>query len=146
PPAIDESAIVARGEAGNRPERTLILGWNARSGMNLEQLDQYVSPGSVTDVVTDHPSASAAIRKIGPTMRVQALNFKEDDPTDRRLLESLGVGGYNHIIALCSNDVEAKLADSKTLVTLLHLRDMAQRANTRFKVVSEMADDRNRTL
>jgi hypothetical protein len=146
PPAIDESAIVARGEAGNRPERTLILGWNARSGMILEQLDQYVSPGSVTDVVTDHPSASEAIRKIGPTMRVQALNFKEDDPTDRRLLESLGVGGYNHIIALCSDDVEAKLADSKTLVTLLHLRDMAQRANTRFKVVSEMADDRNRTL
>ncbi|WP_026929393.1 CASTOR/POLLUX-related putative ion channel [Glycomyces tenuis] len=146
PPAIDESAIVARGEAGNRPERTLILGWNARSRMILEQLDQYVVPGSVTDLVTDHPAAADAVRRIGPAMRVQALNFKEEDPTDRRLLESLGVGTYNHIIALCSDDVEAKLADSKTLVTLLHLRDMAQRANTRFKVVSEMADDRNRAL
>ncbi|MQM25090.1 CASTOR/POLLUX-related putative ion channel [Glycomyces albidus] len=145
-PVIDESAIVARAEAGNRPERTLILGWNAKTRMVLEQLDQYVAPGSVTDVVTDHPEAAEAIRKIGPTMRVQGLNFKQDDTTDRVLLESLNPGSYNHIIALCSDDVPPQLADSKTLVTLLHLRDMSQRSGKRFKVVSEMADDRNRTL
>ncbi|GAA2122015.1 CASTOR/POLLUX-related putative ion channel [Glycomyces algeriensis] len=145
-PVIDESVIVARADAGNRPERTLILGWNAMSRTILEQLDQYVAPGSVTDVVTDHPDAPEAVRKIGPTMRVQGLNFKEDDTTDRVLLESLNPGSYNHIIALCSDDVAPQLADSKTLVTLLHLRDMAQRSNSRFKVVSEMADDRNRTL
>ncbi len=145
-PVIDESAIVARAEAKNRPERTLILGWNAKTRMVLEQLDQYVAPGSVTDVVTDHPDAAEAIRKIGPTMRVQGLNFKQDDTTDRLLLESLKPGSYDHIIALCSDDVAPQLADSKTLVTLLHLRDMSQRSNTRFKVVSEMADDRNRTL
>jgi voltage-gated potassium channel Kch len=145
-PTIDESVIVARAEPANRAERTLVLGWNARSRMILEQLDQYVTPGSVTDVVTDHPEAADAIRKIGPTMRVQGLNFKEDDTTDRVLLESLKPGSYNHIIALCSDDVEPQMADSKTLVTLLHLRDMAQQSNSRFKVVSEMADDRNRTL
>lgn len=145
-PIIDENVIVARADAGNRAERTLILGWNAMSRMILEQLDQYVAPGSITDVVSDHPDAPEAIRKIGPTMRVQGLNFKEDDTTDRLLLESLNPGSYNHIIALCSDDVVPQLADSKTLVTLLHLRDMAQRSNTRFKVVSEMADDRNRTL
>ncbi|MFC3491098.1 CASTOR/POLLUX-related putative ion channel [Glycomyces rhizosphaerae] len=145
-PIIDENVIVARADAGNRAERTLILGWNAMSRMILEQLDQYVAPGSITDVVSDHPDAPEAIRKIGPTMRVQGLNFKEDDTTDRLLLESLNPGSYNHIIALCSDDVAPQLADSKTLVTLLHLRDMAQRSNTRFKVVSEMADDRNRTL
>ncbi|SDL54118.1 Trk K+ transport system, NAD-binding component [Glycomyces sambucus] len=145
-PVIDESAIIARAEPKHRPERTLILGWNAKTRMVLEQLDQYVAPGSVTDVVTDHPDAAEAIRKIGPTMRVQGLNFKQDDTTDRLLLESLKPGTYDHIIALCSDDVPPQLADSKTLVTLLHLRDMSQRANTRFKVVSEMADDRNRTL
>jgi voltage-gated potassium channel Kch len=146
PPAIDESAIVARGESRNRPERTLILGWNARATTILEQLDAYVSPGSVTDVVSSHPDMGTAIRKIGPTMRVQALNFKEDDTTSRQLLESLSPGSYDHIIALCSDDVAPQLADSRTLVTLLHLRDMAQRANKHFKVVSEMADDRNRGL
>lgn len=145
-PAIDESAIVARGDAADRPERTLILGWNARSRTILEQLDQYVAPGSVTDVVTDHPDAADAIRRIGPRMRVQGLNFREDDTTDRRLLESLDLGSYHHIIALCADDVDPKAADSRTLVTLLHLRDLAQRAGTRFKVVSEMADDRNRAL
>ncbi|MEU6858884.1 potassium transporter TrkA [Glycomyces sp. NPDC046736] len=145
-PAIDEGAIVTRPDAPPRPERTLILGWNARSRMILEQLDQYVAPGSITDVVTDHPDAPEAVRAIGPTMRVQGLNFKNDDTTDRRMLESINPGGYNHIIALCSDDVSPQLADSRTLVSLLHLRDMAQRANSRFKVVSEMADDRNRAL
>ncbi|MFC4336330.1 CASTOR/POLLUX-related putative ion channel [Salininema proteolyticum] len=145
-PTIDEGAMVSVADAPNRPERTLILGWNAKTPKVLEQLDQYVAPGSVTDVVTDHPEAAEAVRGIGPTMRVQGLNFRSDDTTDRRLLETLGPGSYDHIIAVCSDDVEPRIADSRVLVTLLHLRDMAERSNTRFKVVSEMADDRNRSL
>ena len=36
--------------------------------------------------------------------------------------------------------------DAKTLVTLLHLRDMAQKDETPFSIVSEMLDLRNREL
>jgi len=146
PSQPNEVAIMARGEASSRPERTLILGWNARGATMLQQLDAYVAPGSVTDVVSANESMSEQIREVGHTMKVQALNFKADDPTKRSVLESLGVGGYNHIIALCGDEVEPALADSRTLVTLLHLRDMGERSGTRFPVVSEMADDRNRGL
>lgn len=145
-PYIEEKAIVARGEHGSRPERTLILGWNARTPTVLEQLDAYVSRGSTTDVVSDHGGMSAQLRRLGPQMKTQAVNFKEDDTTSRELLESLNVAGYDHVIVLCRDDVAPQLADSKTLVTLLHLRDMAEKSGQRYKVVSEMADDRNRGL
>ncbi|ADD39794.1 CASTOR/POLLUX-related putative ion channel [Stackebrandtia nassauensis] len=145
-PYIEEKAIVARGEHGSRPERTLILGWNARTPTVLEQLDAYVSRGSTTDVVSDHGDMSTQLRRLGPQMKVQSVNFKEDDTTSRALLESLNVASYDHVIVLCRDDVPAQLADSKTLVTLLHLRDMAEKSGQRYKVVSEMADDRNRGL
>jgi hypothetical protein len=37
-------------------------------------------------------------------------------------------------------------ADAKTLVTLLHLREIAERSAKRFTIVSEMIDVRNRNL
>ena len=37
-------------------------------------------------------------------------------------------------------------ADARTLVTLLHLRDLASRAGKQLAIASEMLDDRNRAL
>lgn len=145
-PSIVEQGIVARGKHSARPERTLIMGWNARAGSILRQLDAYVSPGSSADVVTDHPNAAANLTDLGHQMKVLGLNYKTDDTTDRRTLEGLNVGVYDHIIVLCCDNVPAQLADSRTLVTLLHLRDMAEKTGAKYPVVSEMSDDRNRGL
>jgi hypothetical protein len=45
-----------------------------------------------------------------------------------------------------SDVLEMQLADARTLVTLLHLRDIADRSGHRFSIVSEMLDVRNRNL
>ena len=45
-----------------------------------------------------------------------------------------------------SDELDAQRADARTLVTLLHLRDIADRTGVRFTVVSEMLDDRTREL
>jgi ion channel POLLUX/CASTOR len=47
---------------------------------------------------------------------------------------------------LAYNTVEPQEADAKTLVTLLHLRDMAEKDEIPFSIVSEMLDLRNREL
>jgi hypothetical protein len=47
---------------------------------------------------------------------------------------------------LAYSTLEPQEADAKTLVTLLHLRDMAQKDDTPFSIVSEMLDLRNREL
>jgi hypothetical protein len=47
---------------------------------------------------------------------------------------------------LANSTLDPQEADAKTLVTLLHLRDMAEADATPFSIVSEMLDLRNREL
>ena len=54
---------------------------------------------------------------------------------------------YAHVVVLSySDELDHEEADSRTLVTLLHLRDIAERNGRSFSIVSEMLDDRNREL
>lgn len=50
------------------------------------------------------------------------------------------------MIVLAYNNLEPQQADARTLVTLLHLRDIAGSDKTPFSIVSEMLDLRNREL
>jgi hypothetical protein len=77
----------------------------------------------------------------------QSLTFRQADTTSRSVLEALDVGSFDNVIVLCySDDLEPQQADSKTLFTLLHLRDMQERSGQDFSIVSEMLDLRNRAL
>ncbi|MGH3716098.1 MAG: CASTOR/POLLUX-related putative ion channel [Micromonosporaceae bacterium] len=146
PPVIDQHAITAVHGQPNAPERTLILGWNVRAPLIVQQLDAYVTRGSEIHLVTEQPDAGLYLSNLAPGLQHAAVNLKGADGADRAVLEALDVGKFDHVIALCRDDLEPQLADSRNLVTLLHLRDMEQRIGGRFSVVSEMADDRNRTL
>src|SRR5690606_13996767 len=75
------------------------------------------------------------------------LTFRQGDPTSRRVLDSLFVHEFDHIIVLPAKEtLSAQRADAKTLITLLHLRDIAEQKGVDLNVVSEMIDDRNREL
>jgi hypothetical protein len=79
-------------------------------------------------------------------LRQQSLILVQGDCTQRRTLESMGIKSFNHIILLCSDTLEPQRADSRVLVTLLHLRDYAEKHKIDLSIVSEMLDVRNRTL
>jgi ion channel POLLUX/CASTOR len=69
------------------------------------------------------------------------------DITDRRTLDQLEVSSYDHVIVLGHPDEpDPNAADSKTLITLLHLREIADSSGHGFSIVSEMLDVRNREL
>jgi voltage-gated potassium channel Kch len=146
PAPVNRDAITAIPSSPPTKERTLILGWNSRARGVITQLDQYVSSGSEAYVVADHDEAAPAIQRLVEEVGNLFLDVKQEDSSDRTVLESLSVPGFDHIIVLCGDDVEPQQADSRTLATLLQLRDMEQKLNDRFSIVSEMADDRNRAL
>ena len=144
---IDESAIVDAVPSDPLPERTLLLGWNERAPLIINELDHYVAPGSQVFVVADAPGAEEEIARLCTGLVNQSVKFRDGDTTDRGLLDSLGVESFDHVILLCySGSFDAQRADAKTLVTLLHLRDMQDRAGKRTSIVSEMLDLRNRNL
>jgi hypothetical protein len=47
---------------------------------------------------------------------------------------------------LCSSDLEVQEADARTLITLLHLRNIAEENDMDLNIVSEMLDPRNQAL
>jgi hypothetical protein len=67
--------------------------------------------------------------------------------TDRGTLEDHVHPELDQVLVLCySDDLGAQAADARTLVTLLHVRDILGRYDATTPVVSEMLDDRNRVL
>jgi voltage-gated potassium channel Kch len=144
---IKEGAIRAREAAPIKPERTLILAWNWRAPAIINELDSYVAPGSAVTIVAEAEEIEEQIAVQCGGLKNQTLTVQEGDTTDRRTLDGLKVGTYQHVIVLSYSDtLEEQQADARTLVTLLHLRDIASRNGQTFSIVSEMLDIRNRAL
>jgi voltage-gated potassium channel Kch len=146
-PPINEAVIRSSRKAVQpRPEKCLILGWNRSGATIVRELDNYVARGSQVTVVAEVDNIEKQIRANGGNLKNQTLTVEEGETTDRDLLNKLGVEDYDHVIVLAYSTLEPQEADAKTLVTLLHLRDMAQKDETPFSIVSEMLDLRNREL
>ena len=74
------------------------------------------------------------------------LEYVSCDLNDRAELEKLQVGGFEHLIVLSDDTYDAQHADARTLVTLLHLRDMQEKLGESYSIVTEMNDDANREV
>ncbi len=144
---IDPSAILSESKQPRLSEKTLFLGWNWRGATILEELDRYVAPGSQVLVVAEGDGLEQSITSISSCLNNQSILYQEGDTADRRTLDGLNIHEFDHIILLCySNTRSIQQADAHTLVTLLHLRDIAEKVGKNFSIVSEMLDIRNRNL
>lgn len=126
------------------PEKGLILGWNETAKTIVTELDNYVAKGSSLTVVADQ-AFEDEINASGE-LENQRLIFRPGDTTDRSLLDDLNVADFDHVIALADVNLDPQEADARTLITLLHLRDISEKDSTPFSIVSEMLDLRNRQL
>jgi ion channel POLLUX/CASTOR len=147
PQDIDTSAFAAGADKKAETENTLILGWNRRACSIMKELDNYLAEGSSVTVVAQGEDSKKEIKEAEIILKNQSLKFIEGNISDRELLDSLALEQFNHIILLCYSDSmpEAE-ADSKTLITLLHLRNIEQKTGHDFSIVSEMMDIRNKEL
>jgi hypothetical protein len=122
------------------PERTLVLGVNAGLAAMLRELDEYVAAGSAVHIVSPTAPELPAFTNVTAT-------YSHGDPTKRGVLDTLDVTSFDHIIVLADKDEpDLQRADSRTLVTLLQLRDISEHGGFDLNIVSEMLDDTNREL
>lgn len=146
-PAINAEAIRPALTRSEAPVRTLILGWNWRAPLIISELDHYVPVASEVMIVADTPAEE--VETVGQELQLHHLtvSFRTGDITDRRTLDELDISAFQHVIVLSYSDqFEPQDADSQTLITLLHLRAIAEQSQTSFSIVSEMLDVRNREL
>jgi voltage-gated potassium channel Kch len=147
PIAPDPIAMVAPAPRVANPERTLVLGWNKLAPTILTELDHYLADGSLVTVVTHLQEAGQALQRLRADGIRTTLDFRPGETTSRAVLDALDVPGYDHVILLSYSDgLDPQRADARTLISLLHLRDIAATTGRRFSIVSEMLDVRNRDL
>ncbi|MEO8701424.1 MAG: potassium transporter TrkA [Kofleriaceae bacterium] len=123
-----------------KAERTLVLGVGSRLGTVLQELDTYVAPGSAALVVGE-------LGFEAPVLSHMAITTRIGDLTDRGVLESLDCTTFDHILVLSETIGRTQeMADARTTVTLLHLRDLERIAGRKVPITSEILDIGNREL
>ncbi len=142
----DTSALSHRDRLPPAPERILILGWNGKAQAIIEELDNYVAPGSETIIICRQEGVREKLMSVARRMKRQKVRFADGDITHAATLAAVKAATFEHVILLSYNDLPIQEADAKTLITLLHLRNLADAAGTRLSIVSEMMDIRNRAL
>lgn len=144
---VEEEAIIKASVAeADRPEKTLILGWNDNAHLIIQEIDNYVSQVSILTVVSDCVEDEDFQMALSQVVN-QTIELLKGDPKDRSILDDLMVKNYDHVIILSNNSaLDVQESDANTLVVLLQLRDISEKLNCRFSVVSEMMDFRNKKL
>ncbi|MFD5141748.1 NAD-binding lipoprotein [Streptomyces sp. NPDC058401] len=159
---VEETAIVTAVPVTARAERLLLLGWNRRAPLVIEQLDQHVGPGTTLDVVAlGMDAATGGAPEVTAVRSRLDVSFHEGDITDPLALAKLDVPSYDGVIVIGETgpeDEDAPMAspapvtdpqaraDDRTLVALLHLRAIGDAAQRELALTTEMSDDGNRLL
>ncbi len=146
-PNVQTDKIVSGKKSVAKTERNLILGWNHKGETIIREMDNYVETGSELTVVSEFAETQEVVEQIASEMQKMKVSFILGDTTNRKLLDKMELTNYQHIILLCyGDDMEMQEADSKTLMTLLHLRDIESNKGESYSIVSEMLDVKNRVL
>ncbi|MEU8032680.1 NAD-binding lipoprotein [Streptomyces sp. NPDC049099] len=149
---LAETAAMATGPSTPaRPERVLLLGWNRRAPLVVEQLRRRARPGSAVDVVANAGEAtkrqvSEADAHGGSDL---TLTLHHGDIARPETLRRLDVHSYDSVIVLGQDPAPGQPPDdpdNRTLVTLLLLRQLEEATGRELPVVTELIDDRNRAL
>ncbi len=146
-PEVDPDNFAQPSSWVDAKEETLLIGWNERAEIIIREMGRYAPKGSSVVVLTNHPDAGEAIRKLSSRMETLNVRYLEGNPVDRESLLSAGLGQFEHIILLSnSKDLSVQQSDAQTMISLLHLRDIAEKEGYNYSIVSEMLDLRNRNL
>lgn len=138
---IQEADILKANPEPASPKKILILGWNHRGSLIVKDLDNYMIKGSEIMIVAKTKTIEETISGLQPELKNITIKFHHGDINDRSLLEYLNIFSYNNLILLCySDDETAREADAKTLISLLHVRDILNREQKTLNIVTEMAD------
>ncbi|MEQ9376227.1 MAG: hypothetical protein RIG68_13660 [Imperialibacter sp.] len=144
---LEEDSIRTTEVDVTHAETILLIGWNNRAKTIIQELDNYVQPGSSIKIISKFDDAVAPIEKLKKTVSNLTLEFEMVDTTDRAVLETQKCQTFDYIMLLCYQEYyPIQEADAQTLITLLHLRNISSSSPRKMNIVSEMLDMRNRQL
>jgi Trk K+ transport system NAD-binding subunit len=134
-------------QSAGKAQKTLILGWNNNGHKIIRELNNYVAPGSEILLVSEF--SDSEINDISELQKgVNNIKLSSENGAINRLdtLEKINPDHFDNIIVLSSKDLDVQESDAKTLICLLHLRNMGEKSGKSYNIVTEMLDIKNRVL
>ena len=126
-------------------DNILIINWNRLTPVIISEIDSYAVPGSSITILSGD-------KNIDETINIKGINnciiyTKKGDPTSESVLSSIDIGNFDNIIVVSDSDNLTKMeADSRSLITLLHLRRLCQELNKKPIIVSQILDEKHRSI
>ena len=123
-------------------ERTLIVGWSDLAPLIAHEIETHVAPGSELHLMVNDDLHD--VSRVGQAMGLtqQSLVIHEGDPIDRAaIVRVMDEGPYDHIMLLSEREkFTADEADARTLLTLMHVRLVADATPHEENIVAELLD------
>ncbi|MEE3194691.1 MAG: hypothetical protein VX289_09220, partial [Candidatus Poribacteria bacterium] len=146
-PTFDMSRICQSPEIVSTPEHYVILGWHRGGTMLLQELNKQLTPGASVLIVHDPDISNVPSHEDLNTLERINVSVQKCKTTSRPELERLDLTLTDEIIVLSYRDsLPIQEADSMTLLTLVHIRDLCEGAQKRIGIATEMLDAQNREL
>ena len=119
---VEPIAHQAQGHAVVDEERILIVGWNSLGGKILHELDRFVAPGSVADILTDATLAEPSERETDGFTNIRVAVTAAEDEADELPALAASVS-YSSVIILGYKDgLTPSEADARSLLAMLLIR------------------------
>lgn len=147
PHAVDvANRLVSAEISGPTVQHTVMFWWEPRAMAMIRELDPYVAPGSRLQVIAPVLPMGELEELKGKLSNV-VLDYVQDDPREWSVLTRALTDDVAHVIVLSESSAEDEdAADTLTLITLLHLREILVDRSDKVAIVSEMRLLRNREL
>lgn len=144
---VDQAVIVTDPPPPDAAAHLLLLGWNRRAPLIVDQLRRTAHPGSVLHVVTDRAVPGPAREPETAAAARLTVRFQSADLSRPETLLGLDLAPYDGMVVLGPDPGDGPdRPDDRTLVTLLAVRLLEDRTGREMRVVTELIDDRNRPL
>jgi len=138
----EKEPIAANPQRGVAVSQLLILGCNEMLPGILDSLSRYLTETVKVTVCTRHDTAFVEKE----TYERLDLKIIHADPLNRYVLEDALRDEYDHVLTLSDYTQDAEAADSRTLLQLIHLRDINEQRARRFQITSEIRTPGNEQL
>ena len=141
----DKEAFSPMRDIPDKPYKSLILGSGELLNLVLEELDNYVAPGSVVVVADNKDNDNSNNEKI-LNLKNCIVDKKTCDIFSNEELEKLVEIKPENVLILTDRSLSDDDADARTLLLLLLLSNIAKNKGMDFTVASEMRKVQNQEL
>lgn len=146
PASVNKGFFAPTTPSSSAIQKTLVLGCNDLLQQVVAELDCYLAPASSVVIAAPEEVIRDCELPSQGQLKNLAVEIKTCDISQRANLEELLASRPDNVLILSGLEDDDQESDSRTLLLLLQLRDIASKTGAKFSVTSEMRCVENQEL